>query len=372
MSLKKLRWRLILGEGSEDALGELSGEWQSRDWALSYLYSREYGKNRNVRQKDRQGGMEDSSLTVPDWINQVHDLFPQKTIERLERDALERYQIEELVTNPDLLQRTRPSVTLLKAVLRTKHLMNQEVLAKARELVRKVIDDLIKKLAAQLQSPFYGVRDRQRRSFLKVAKNFDAKRTICRNLKYYNPQTRKIYIEEPYFFSRVRHVTNRWDLVILVDQSGSMATSVIYSAITASIFWGMRAVKTRLVLFDTNFVDVTEECQDPVETLMKVQLGGGTNIGKALAYAADMIQNPRKSIVILITDFFEGAPVERLLTTTHSLVGSGVKVLGLAALDENAEPAYDRNLAQKMVDLGAEVGAMTPGELAIWVAEKVK
>lgn len=372
-TVRKLRWRLVLGEGSESTLGGVpAGEWEKRDRVLGFLYSREYGKGRNVRGGARAGSLADSQLTVPEWINDVHDLFPRKTIERLERDALERYQIQELVTNPELLQRATPSITLLKAVLHTRHLMNQEVLLKARDLVRKVVNDLLAKLAQPLQSPFYGVRDRRRQSFVKVARNFDARQTIRHNLKHYDPKTQRMYIQEPRFFTRVRTQTSRWDLAILVDQSGSMASSVIHSAVTASIFWGMRAVRTRLILFDTNVVDVTEDCRDPVETLMKVQLGGGTDIGNALGYAAGLVENPRRTIVILITDFCEGAPPARLLSTTHSLVTSGVKVLGLAALDDNADPAYDRNLAQQMVALGAEVGAMTPGELAAWVAEKVR
>ena len=151
-----------------------------------------------------------------------------------------------------------------------------------------------------------------------------------------------------------------------------MLNSVIHSAITASIFFGIPSLKPHLILFDTSVVDVTDYCTDPVETLMKVQLGGGTNIGKALQYAASLITNPRKTIVVLITDFYEGGSTNQLLTVTRQLVESGVNLLGLAALDEQAHPQYDRDLAQRMVNLGASVAAMTPGELALWVAEKVR
>ncbi|RUS99145.1 hypothetical protein DSM106972_078470 [Dulcicalothrix desertica PCC 7102] len=320
---------------------------------------------------DRQGGIGPSILTIPDWINAIHELFPQKTIERLEKDALERYQLEEMVTNPDLLSRAQPSQTLLKAVLRTKHLMNQEVLAMARHLVRKVIEQLIEKLAQEVKSPFIGAVNRKR-SFLKAAKNFDADTTIRRNLQYYDLATKRLYIQQPYFFSRVRRHLDRWQIIILVDESGSMLDSVIHAAVTAAIFFGLKQVRTHLCLFDTSIVDVTEDCSDPVETIMKVQLGGGTDIGKALAYAATLVENPRNTIVILITDFFEGAPVQQLLTTTKNLIESGVTLLGLAALDEQANPNYDRNIAQQMVNLGASVGAMTPGELAEWVAQKIR
>jgi len=223
-----------------------------------------------------------------------------------------------------------------------------------------------------IRDRFLGARDRKRRSFIKSANNFDPKTTVRRNLSQFDPQTQRLYIREPIFSSRVRRHCDRWQLILLVDESGSMIDSVIYSAVTASIFWGIRALKTHLVLFDTNVVDVTADCTDPVETLMKVQLGGGTDIGQALEYAAGLVENPRRTIIVLITDFYEGAPVDRLLSVTKRLIESGVNLLGLAALDEQADPCYDRDLAKQMVQLGAHVGAMTPGELAEWVAAKVR
>jgi predicted metal-dependent peptidase len=276
------------------------------------------------------------------------------------------------VTDPEVLARAQPSQTLLKAVLHTKHLMNQEVLALARDLVRKVIEQLLEKLARPVRSVFFGALDRRQRSHLKVAKNFDADTTIRRNLPHYDRASRRLFIKTPYFFSRVRRHVDRWQLIILVDESGSMADSVIYSAVTASVFFGIKALRTHLCLFDTEVVDVTEHCSDPVETLMKVQLGGGTDIGHALDYAARLVDNPRRTLVLLITDFFEGAPVERLLGVARALLESGVTLLGLAALDERAEPSYDREVAGRLVALGAHVGAMTPGELAEWVAQKVR
>jgi Mg-chelatase subunit ChlD len=370
---RRLRWRLLLGESTEDLLGGLSAEWQDRETAIGYLYDRE-NADRNIRrdQQDRAGSLDPSELTVPDWINAVHELFPQKTIERLEKDALERYHLEEMVTNPDLLARVKPSTTLLKAVLRTKHLMNQAVLEMARELVRKVVEQLMEKIARSVQSPFLGSINRQQRSYLKVAKNFDARTTVRRNLRNYNPDRQQLVIETPYFNSRVRRQADKWQMIILVDESGSMLDSVMHSAVTAAIFFGVKSLKTHLCLFDTSVVDVTADCTDPVETLMKVQLGGGTDIGGALSYAATLVENPRRTIVVLITDFYEGAPIDQLLSVTKQLVESGVHLLGLAALDEQANPNYDRDLAQQMVNLGAQVGAMTPGELAAWVAEKVK
>ncbi len=373
---RKTRWRLVLGAGAEGVFGDIGGDtqWAQRDTTLGFLYDREYGKGRNVRNRGAQGGagLGESQLSIPDWINQVHELFPQKTIERIEKDALERYQLEELMTNPDLLKRAQPSETLLKAVLRTKHLMNQDVLAAARELIRKVVQQMLEKLAREVNAPFVGVRDRRRRSSFRIAKNFDARTTIRRNLKNFQKHSRRLVIETPYFHSRIRRQGEKWQIIILIDQSGSMVDSVIHSAITASIFCGINTIKTHLIAFDTNIVDLTESCQDPVETLMKVQLGGGTDIGKAMSYALTLIENPRNAIVILISDFFEGAPQHHLVSTVKSMLEGGTTVLGLAALDYHGEPTYDKDLAQTLVNMGAHVGAMTPGELAAWVSEKVR
>jgi Mg-chelatase subunit ChlD len=371
IELRKLRWRLVLGEGGADALGNsLDDLWKRREEALGFLYDRE-GGGRNVRTGPRSGGTEGSSLTVPDWINEIHELFPQATIERIEKDAIERYKIEEIVTNPDVLERVQPSETLLKAVLRTKHLMNQDVLKMARTLVSRVVQQLIEKLAREVRSPFQGSLDRRRRSFVKSAANFDAETTIRRNLKHYDRESKRLFIQTPYFFSRVRRQVDKWDIIILVDQSGSMLDSAIHSAVTAAIFWEIKSLRPHLVLFDTAVVDVTENCSDPVETLMKVQLGGGTDIGQAVAYAGQLVTAPRRTIVVLVTDFFEGGPEYRLINEVRKLVESGVTFLGLAALDSDARPNYDRDLAGRLVAQGAHVGAMTPGELAAWVAEKV-
>ena len=376
---QKVRWRLILGEEAEDICGGVAGQDADRDAALEYLYGRE-GQGRNRRAggrrpqggRDAKGSLDPSQLTVPEWINAVHTLFPQRTIERIEKDALERYQMQELVTNVDLLKRAEPSLTLLKAVLHTKHLMNQEVLGVARELVRKVVEQLMESLARPVRSVFLGAVDRRKRSSFRVAKNFDAQTTIRRNLKHYDPEARKLYIHTPHFFSRIRRHTEKWQIIILVDESGSMADSVIHSAVTAAIFFGIKALRTHLVLFDTSIVDVSADCADPVETIMKVQLGGGTDIGQAVCYAESLIDNPRRAIVVLVTDFCEGAPVSILFAACKRLIEQGTLLLGLAALDAQAKPQYDHATAAHIAGLGAHVGAMTPGELAAWVAEKVR
>lgn len=380
--VRKTRWRLVLGAGAEDCFGGIDPEGQRQERCLGFLYDREYGKKRNVRQtkekegqggvEDTRGGLDDTQINVIDWINEVHELFPKKTIERIEKDALERYELTEMMTNPEILQRAEPSESILKAVLRTKHLMNQDVLAIARVLIDKVVKQLMETLAQQIVAPFYGVRDRRRRSFLRIANNFDAKETIRRNLKNFDAKEKRLMIDTPFFFSRVRRNVDKWQVIIVVDQSGSMVSSVIHAAVTASIFCGLNAMKTHLIAFDTNVIDLTSMAGNPVETLMSVQLGGGTDIGRALTYVEQIVDNPRRTIVVLISDFFEGAPPHVMLGAIQRLVEGGAKFLGLAALDRDANPSYSHEIAAKMVDLGAHVGAMTPGELAVWVAEKIK
>ncbi|QFG20413.1 VWA domain-containing protein [Actinomadura sp. WMMB 499] len=376
------RWRLILGAPADPATGGLSGDAAARDAALDWLYGRdpdlaERGVRRGggnggdpARDGDRTGGDGPSQLTTVDWLDEVHRLFPKETIERIERDAVERYEIHDVVTDPAVLERIEPDRTLLKAVLRTKHLMNDEVLALARRIVEQVVRELMDKLATEVRRTFHGTRSR-RPSRIKHSRNFDFHRTIRANLAHYRPDERRLYIEEPKFLSRTRKHVEQWQLVLLVDQSGSMAGSVIHSAVTAACLWGLPGLRTHLVAFDTSVVDLTDDVTDPVELLMKVQLGGGTDIARAFGYGAGLIDNPRRSIIALVSDFYEGGDAHRLVRDVKKTCEQGTQVLGLAALDEDANPDYDRGLARRLANAGAHMGAMTPGELAEFVAERI-
>lgn len=369
------RWRLLLGEAAQQPLGcglddggQAAG---AMDRALGWLYGRREPGGDEQDVLDRHGGSESSQLTVPEWINEIHELFPRETIERLERDAIERYGIDEVVTNPEVLERATPNPALLQAVLRTKHLMNPQLLAMARKLVARVVAELIEKLAREVQRSFSGTRRRQRLSPQGSFSQFAARETLRRNLKHYDTAGRRLVIERPVFYANTRRTLEPWQVFLLVDQSGSMVPSVIHSAVTASCLWGLPGVRTHLVAFDTDIVDLSDAVQDPVEVLMRVQLGGGTDIGKAVGYAAERIEAPKRAIVVIVSDFFEGAAEHVLVSHVRALSAQGTKVLGLAALDELAQPDYDRALAARLVEAGAEVAAMTPGQLAGWLAEKL-
>jgi Mg-chelatase subunit ChlD len=194
-------------------------------------------------------------------------------------------------------------------------------------------------------------------------RNFDALGTVRANLRNYDPASKKLFIRDPLFWSRSKRHGEHWQVIIVVDQSGSMVSSVIHAAVTAACLWGLPAVKTHLIAFDTNVVDLTSQVTDPVETLMKVQLGGGTDIARAVQYAEAQIENPRRAIVLLITDLYEGGDAEALVRSVKRQVAAGTKFLTLAALDDKAVPVYDRDLGQRLVKVGASVGAMTPNQL---------
>lgn len=363
------RWRLLLGEAAQSQLGSLSGDAMAADAALEWLYGRDPDR---AARGERGATLDPSQLTIPDWVNTIHTLFPEEVIERLERDAVERFGIVEVVTNLDVLSRIEPSESLLRAVLHTKHLMNPEVLAAARKIVAAVVERIMEKLAREVRQSFSGTRDRRRPSLHPVASNFDFKRTLRANLHRWHPEHKKLYIETPLFMSRSKRHTEQWDIILLIDQSGSMVDSVIHSAVMAACLWQLPGMRTHLIAFDTEVVNLTQDVSDPVELLMKVQLGGGTDIAKAMRYAQSLIHNPRRSIVVLVSDFYEGGSPHELIRLSKSMVQSGCTVLGLAALDSGAKPNYDRDMAQQLVNVGAHIGAMTPGELAAWLAEKVQ
>lgn len=360
------RWRLVLGAPAA-GMCALGDEATAMDAALTWLYGRDPGlAERGVR----GAGSEDSRVTPVDWLDDVHRLFPKETIERLERDAVERYEIHEIVTDPAVLQRVEPNPALLRAVLRTKHLMNPEVLALARRIVAEVVRELMERLATEVRRGLTGSRLRKPSNF-RQARDFDFRGTVRANLAHYQPDERRLLIERPRFTSRGRRHTQPWQLILLVDQSGSMVDSVIHSAVTAACLWGVPGLRSHLIAFDTNVVDLTSEVSDPVELLMRVQLGGGTDIAQAVRYGAELVDAPRRAIIAIVSDFYENGDEHSLVRTVRGLVEQGTHVLCLAALDEAAEPNYDRALGQRLADVGAYVGAMTPGNLAEFVAERI-
>ena len=376
---RSARWRLVLGRFADDALGDsVRGEprLEAVDRALDYLYGREY-EGRGVRTRDADSGDErgagdgPSALSIPEWIRTVRELFPEETAEVLQSHALDRYGMTELVTDPEVLASTPASYELLRSILAFRSLMDRDVLDVARRLIREVVDDLTRRLAREIRPVLWGRLSKQRRSRLRSAKNFDWTRTIRRNLRHYDRERRRMLLEELHFFSRVEH-RSPWRVILAVDQSGSMVDSVIHSAVMAGILAGLPSVRVNVVAFDTQVVDLSDVAHDPAEVLLSVQLGGGTNIAAAVRYCEGLVTQPHRTIVVLVSDFYEGGSVSDLTSTVARLCGAGVHVIGLAALGSDAKPAYDRATARRCAEAGADIAAVTPRRLAEWLGDLLR
>ncbi len=362
------RWRLILGGYSRGQLsfGEgtasISGmSCQDLEEALDFLYGREQGEE--VR---RKAGTGESQLTVASWITRIRKLFPRSTVEILERHALDVYGMTELLTDQEVLEKLEPNQELLKTILQLKHLMKGQVLDTARRIVKTVAEEIAKKLEQELRRSLLGRLDRNAESHVPSMRNLDMKKTIRRNLKHYDPDSGQLVLEKVYFSQRTMRY-NSWRVILAVDESGSMLDSVIHSAVMAGIFAKLPMLDTRLVIFDTQVVDLSGHLDDPVATLMSIQLGGGTYIAGALEYCETLMENPHRTMMILVSDLCEGGSTSALLSVCRNIIESRAKLICLTALDQNANPAYDRNMAQKLADMGAYVGAMTPEMLGDFI-----
>lgn len=364
------KWRLILGKNSENHIS-FSGQYsdnisyQDMESTLDFLYSREFGD-----ELIRTGGSGVSQLYVAEWINEVRKIFPKKTVEVLEKQALDNFNMTELLTDKEVLQKMEPNTDLLKTILQFKHLMKNDVIIEAKRIVKKVVDDISEKLQSEVKKSLLGKLNRNMPSNVKSIRNLDIKRTIQRNLKNYDVDNKRLVLKDLYFNSRTKRF-NKWNIIIAVDESGSMLDSVIYSAVMAGIFAKLPMIETKLVIFDTQIVDLSSYVDDPVEVLMGMQLGGGTDIGKALRYCETLCSNPHETIFVTVTDLYEGGSPNVLMKTCADIIGSGSKMIFLTALDKNANPAFDRNIGQRLANMGAFVGAMTPEELGDYIGKMI-
>ncbi len=361
------RWRLILGENSQIDR-ELSSEEVEVEELVSFLYDRDDGERGDTR-GGRAGGQGKSQLTIPKWIDEINKKFPKEAIEIMEKDALDKYNLNELLNDSRVLEKLNPNKELLKNILSLKGALRGETLEVARRIVKKVVDDLSKKLENEIRKSFSGKKVQNSSNGHKSLSNLDIKKTIKNNLKNYNKELGSIIVDNVVFNARSQK-RNKWSVVILVDESGSMLDSVIHSAIMASIFAKLPMIETKLVIFDTEIVDLSGYVDDPVETLMSIRLGGGTNITKALSYGESLITNPHKTIVLLVSDLYEGYGYENMYRKVRDIVESGAKLICLTALDDiDKAGMYDKVAAKKIANLGADVAATTPGRVANWVSE---
>ncbi|QZY57433.1 VWA domain-containing protein [Crassaminicella profunda] len=365
------RWRLILGKFSEDHFdfGEDGFLYREIDDAMDFLYGREYGEKEGVRGEDnRSGGRGNSILTVPRWITKIRELFPKETVEILEKHALHKYDLVELLTDQEVLEKLEPNMDLLKSIMQMKHMMKGEVLESAKKIIKKVAKEIEKKLEQDMKNSIVGKIDKNNRGVIKSIRNIDFKRTIHKNLKNYDIERKQLIIDQVYFNNRVKSY-NKYHVIIAVDESGSMLDSIIHSAVMAGIFAKLPMLKTNLIIFDTNVVDLSDHIDDPVRTLMSVQLGGGTHIAKALQYSKSLIQNPYRTMVVMVTDLYEGGRLTDMYRRAKDIIDTGAKLIVLTALDAHSTPTYDKNAAQTLKNMGAEVAALTPEGLARWIGQ---
>lgn len=370
------RWRLVLGKSAEAHAISCTGDavCQRVEQLVGFLFAEgegEAGESKPPRRGERTGGKGASTLSVPHWVDLVSELFPHSAKEVLERELVRRRGIGELLAKPELLAKIEPNLELVKTLLTHKDLLNPKTRVLARKIIDKVVNEIKDKLKVQVETAITGAIRRDRHSPRKVFRNLDLRTTLRRNLKNYDAERGKLLVDQLFFYAAERK-KRPWHVLVVVDQSGSMLDSAIFSAIMASIFYELPAVKTSLVLFDTQVVDLSSQVGEPVDVLLSIQLGGGTDITQALQYCNQLVREPARSIVVLITDFFEGRDESDLLRQVREMAESGVRMIGLGALGYDARPAYNRTTAGKLRKVGMDILACTPEKLAECMADIIR
>jgi Mg-chelatase subunit ChlD len=349
------RWRLVLGSEAEASCGAAQGGLRDIELALAALYEPE-GKDGLGR---RSSGRGDSRPNVARWLGDIRKYFSSPVVQVMQRDAMERLNLREMLLQPEMLESAQPDVHLVANLIALASVIPEATRETARQVVRKVVDELMERLQDPLRSAVSGALDRSQRNRRPRHAEIDWNRTIRANLRHWQPELRTVVPETLVGYGRKARRPQR-EVILCIDQSGSMAASVVYSSIFGAVMASLPAVATKLVVFDTAVVDMTEQLQDPVDLLFGVQLGGGTDINRAVGYCQSLIQEPRNTIMVLISDLYEGGVEAGLLRRASELVESGVQFIALLALSDEGAPAYDRNLAAKLAALGVPSFACTP------------
>lgn len=367
------RWRLILGGNEADGTSiTLTPEEQRIDQSLEAVYD-----------SDRRGGLGSSAPKVSRWLGDIREFFPQTVVQVIQRDAIKRLNITSLLTEKEMLETVVPDVHLVATLMSLSRVIPEKNKEMARQVVRKVVDELLRKLSAPTQQAVTGALNRSARRRNPRYNEIDWKTTITKNLKNYQPEYKTIIPEVRIGYGRKRKAMK--DIILCLDQSGSMGTSVIYSGIFGSVLASIPAVNTRMVVFDTAVVDPTDDLQDPVDLLFGVQLGGGTDIARALTYCQGVITRPQDTVLVLVTDLYEGGDPREMRKKFVSLVNSGVQLIVLPALNDDGAPSYDKNHAEFLANIGVPTFACTPDkfpdlmaaalskqDIGMWVSQNVK
>jgi Mg-chelatase subunit ChlD len=347
------RWQLALG--GDDQADALSARDQRLSAALSALYDTDANK--------RRGGLGASSPRVSRWLGDIREFFPTPTVQVIQKDAFERLNLKALMLEPEFLATLEADVHLVADLIALRSAIPEKTLDTARQVVRKVVADLLTRLEHTTHETLRGALNRSRRTRRPRHADIDWPRTIGANLRHFQAEHRSIVPETLIGHSRRSKTRANLDHVVLcVDQSGSMATSVVYASIFAAVMASLPGLSTKLICFDTSIVDLTEQLKDPVEVLFGVQLGGGTDINAALAYCERQIEHPAKTHLVLLSDLYEGGDAKSMLNRVAALKQSGVNVIVLLALSDAGQPGYDAHHAQNIAAIGCPVFACTPDQ----------
>ena len=370
------RWRLVLGKPAQcsgDGEGlpsELHGDDAQMDRVLEALYD-----------SDRSAGLGASCPNVNRWLGDIRTYFPTSVVQVMQKDALERLNLHQMLLEPETLEAVEADVHLIGTLLSLKNVIPKKTKETARKVVRKVVAELERKLRNPLTEAVRGSLNKASRTSRPRPNEIDWHRTIRKNLHNYLPERRTLIADRLVGYGRKR--SSLRDIILCIDQSGSMATSVVYSSVFGAVLASLRAVTAKMAVFDTEVVDLTEHLHDPVDVLFGTQLGGGTDINRAVGYCQRLIARPAQTVFILISDLIEGGVEEQLLRRTAEIIGGGTTMVCLLALSDDGAPCYDEALAAKMSALGAPAFACTPQkfpdlmaaaiqrrDIAVWAAQQ--
>ncbi|MET8000537.1 VWA domain-containing protein [Nonomuraea glycinis] len=351
------RWRMVLGGGEADGTGcGLQGDDAAMDSALAAVYEEQQGGG----QGGRGAGLGASAPRVARWLGDIRSYFPSTVVQVMQKDAIERLNLTRLLLEPEMLEAVEPDVHLVGTLLALNRVMPDQARESARAVVRKVVRDLERRLAQRTRTAVTGALDRSARTHRpKRVADIDWDRTIRANLKNYLPEKNTVVPSRLVGYARRQRAVQR-EVVLCIDQSGSMAASVVYASVFGAVLASMRSLKTSLVVFDTAVVDLTDQLHDPVELLFGTQLGGGTDINRAIAYGQGLITRPAESVFVLISDLYEGGVRLEMLRRVAAMTQAGVQVIVLLALSDEGAPFYDHENAAALAALGVPAFACTP------------
>ncbi len=368
-SLKKeRRWRLVLGADSDE-----SAALSESDRRLSTALTALYGGETSDSDKKGRGSLSRSAPKVSKWLGDIREFFPASVVQVVQRDAFERLGLKQMLMEPEFLSALEADVHLVADLVSLRSVMPEKTIDTARQVIKKVVDELMEKLEQKTAEAIRGAINKSKRSFRPRFNDIDWHRTINANLRHYQADYQTIVPEKLIGFMRQqRRIVDLDEVILCVDQSGSMASSVVYSSIFAAVMASIPAVNTKLICFDTAILDLTDELEDPVSVLFGVQLGGGTDIDQAIAYCEKKIERPSKTHLILITDLYEGGDQESLKRRVLNLIRQDVNVITLLALSDDGKPSYDAELAADFAAIGSPVFACTPDQFPDLMATALK